>query len=57
MGTAAIQLGQLFGAHVATTVGSDEKVVYCQNLGAEKAVNYKTGSWSVVYFHLMHQTR
>jgi NADPH:quinone reductase-like Zn-dependent oxidoreductase len=45
VGTAAIQLAKLFGAHVATTVGNDKKVVYCQKLGADKAVNYKHGSW------------
>lgn len=48
VGTAGIQLAKLFGAKVATTVGSDEKVAYCENLGASKAVNYKQGSWSVM---------
>ena len=44
VGTAAIQLAKFFGAHVATTVGSDEKVPFCRNLGADKIVNYKQGS-------------
>ena len=46
VGTAAIQLAKFFGAHVATTVGSDEKVSFCRNLGADTIVNYKQGSWS-----------
>ena len=52
VGTAGIQLAKLFGAQVATTVGSEEKVAYCETLGASKAVNYKKGSWSVIYFSL-----
>ena len=45
VGTAAIQLARLFCAKVATTVGSDEKVAYCEKLGAAEAVNYKKGPW------------
>jgi NADPH:quinone reductase-like Zn-dependent oxidoreductase len=45
VGTAAIQLAKFFGAKVATTAGSNEKIAYCQKLGADKAVNYKHGSW------------
>ncbi|CAF1266633.1 unnamed protein product [Adineta steineri] len=45
VGTAAIQLAKLFGAKVATTVGSNEKIAYCKKLGADKAVNYKHGPW------------
>ena len=45
VGTAAIQLAKFFGAHVATTVRSDEKVAFCRSLGADIAINYKQGSW------------
>ena len=45
VGTAAIQLAKFFGTKVATTVGGDEKVAYCEKLGADKAVNYKKGPW------------
>jgi len=39
VGTAAIQLAKYFGAHVITTAGSDEKLEYCKNLGADCAIN------------------
>lgn len=42
VGTAAIQLGKALGCFVAVTVGSDEKVQACLDLGADLAINYKT---------------
>ncbi|MGV6803458.1 MAG: NAD(P)H-quinone oxidoreductase [Ruegeria sp.] len=42
IGTTAIQLANAFGARVFATAGSDEKCQACLNLGAEKAINYKT---------------
>ena len=42
IGTTAIQLGKAFGAHVATTAGSDEKCRAAGQLGADIAINYKT---------------
>lgn len=42
IGTTAIQLAELFGARVFTTVGSAEKAKICHDLGAELAINYKT---------------
>ncbi len=42
IGTAAIQLAARFGARVFATAGTDEKCAYCERLGAERAVNYKT---------------
>jgi NADPH2:quinone reductase len=42
IGTTAIQLASAIGAHVYTTAGSAEKCVACEELGAIKAVNYKT---------------
>ena len=48
VGTAAIQLANIWGAQVSVTVGSDEKARFCQKLGADKAYNYKTQSWSTL---------
>jgi NADPH2:quinone reductase len=42
VGVAAIQLAKAAGARVFTTVGSEEKAVRTQELGADKAINYKT---------------
>jgi NADPH2:quinone reductase len=41
IGTTAIQMGKLFGASVIVTVGSTEKVHVCQELGADRAINYR----------------
>src|SRR5690625_5161191 len=41
IGTTAIQLAKAFGARVFTTVGTDEKRRVCEELGAERAVNYR----------------
>ena len=45
IGTTAIQLAAAFGARVFATAGSDEKCALCQRLGAEVAVNYRTGDF------------
>lgn len=42
IGTTAIQLATHLGSRVFATAGSDEKCAACEQLGAEKAVNYKT---------------
>ena len=42
IGTTAIQLAKAFGAKVITTAGSAEKCRACLELGAERAVNYKS---------------
>jgi NADPH:quinone reductase-like Zn-dependent oxidoreductase len=41
IGTMAIQLGKVFGAHVTCTVGSAEKAARCRELGADRALNYR----------------
>ena len=41
VGTTAIQLARAFGATVFATAGSDEKCRVCEELGAERAINYK----------------
>lgn len=42
IGTTAIQLAKAFGAKVIATAGSAEKCKACLELGADRAVNYKT---------------
>ena len=42
IGTTAIQLAKQFGARVIATAGSAEKCAYCEKLGADLAINYKT---------------
>ena len=41
IGTTAIQLARAFGARVFATAGSDEKCRVCEELGAERAINYR----------------
>ena len=41
IGTTAIQLANVFGARVFATAGSDEKCKACNDLGAERAINYR----------------
>jgi NADPH:quinone reductase len=42
IGTTAIQLAKAFGARVIATAGSADKCQACLDLGADKAINYKT---------------
>jgi NADPH2:quinone reductase len=42
IGVAAIQMAKALGSIVYTTAGSDEKCKFCEELGAAKAINYKT---------------
>ena len=41
IGTTAIQLAHAFGARVFATAGSAEKCKACEDLGAERAINYR----------------
>ena len=41
IGTTAIQLARHFGARVFATAGSAEKCRVCEELGAERAINYR----------------
>ncbi|WP_366556036.1 NAD(P)H-quinone oxidoreductase [Aquibaculum sediminis] len=41
IGTTAIQLAKAYGARVFATAGSDEKCRTCEELGAEKGINYR----------------
>lgn len=46
VGSAAIQLARAVGAHVIATAGSEEKLAYCRELGAELAIDYKRESFA-----------
>ena len=48
IGTMGIQLARALGARVFTTAGSDEKCRFCEELGAEKAFNYRTEEFTDV---------
>jgi NADPH:quinone reductase len=41
IGTTAIQLARAFGGRVFTTAGSADKCRFCEDLGAERAINYR----------------
>ena len=41
IGTTAIQLAHVYGAHVLATAGSAEKCAACERIGAERAINYR----------------
>ena len=41
IGSTAIQLAKAFGVTVLTTAGSDAKLEFCKNLGADTAINYR----------------
>lgn len=48
IGTTAIQLAREFGARVFTTAGTPEKCRFCESLGAERAIDYRTEDWPAV---------
>ncbi|MEW5251509.1 NAD(P)H-quinone oxidoreductase [Microbulbifer sp. 2201CG32-9] len=48
IGTAAIQLASSRGARVFATAGSDEKCRACTELGAERAINYRSEDFVAV---------
>ncbi len=45
IGVAAIQMAKAMGNTVYVTAGSNEKCAFCEGLGANKAINYKTKSF------------
>ena len=45
IGTTGIQLAKARGLNVITTAGSDEKCRFCEQLGADKAINYRDTDW------------
>ena len=48
IGTTAIMLAKAFGARVVVTAGSEEKCAACVKLGADLAINYRTGDFTEV---------
>ncbi len=48
IGSTAIQLARAIGARVLTTAGSDEKCRACVELGAARAINYRTEDFVAV---------
>jgi putative PIG3 family NAD(P)H quinone oxidoreductase len=48
IGITAIQLAVAFGAKAFATVGNEEKKAFCEMLGAEQVVNYKTDDFETV---------
>jgi putative PIG3 family NAD(P)H quinone oxidoreductase len=48
IGTTAIQLARVFGARVFATAGSAEKCQACEELGAERAINYREEDYVAV---------
>jgi NADPH:quinone reductase-like Zn-dependent oxidoreductase len=42
VGSAAVQIGKLFGARVIATAGSDEKLAKARSLGADETINHRT---------------
>jgi tumor protein p53-inducible protein 3 len=48
VGSAAVQLAAVHGAHVFATAGSDDKLAHVAKLGADTRVNYKTQDFAEV---------
>lgn len=48
IGTTAIQLARVFGARVFATAGSEAKCAACVQLGAERAIHYKSEDFAEV---------
>lgn len=44
VGSSVVQIAKVMGARVITTAGSDEKVAKARELGADLAINYRTGN-------------
>lgn len=53
IGTTAIQMAKLMGCQVYATAGSEEKRKFCEQLGADRAINYRTEDFVAV---LLEQT-
>lgn len=46
IGVTAIQMAKALGSKVYVTAGTDDKCRFCQELGADKAINYKTQNFA-----------
>jgi len=45
VGLSALQIGKALGLRVIATAGSDEKVIFCIEQGADHAINYSDPAW------------
>lgn len=50
IGTTAIQIARSLGARVFATAGSDMKARFCEELGAERGINYRSEDFSTILF-------
>ena len=48
IGTTAIQLAKAFGCTVITTAGTNEKCRFCEQIGADRAINYRDDDWQQI---------
>ncbi len=48
IGTTAIQMARVMGARIFTTAGSDTNCRFCEELGAERAINYRNEDFEEV---------
>lgn len=48
IGTTAIQMTKAYGARVFATAGDADKVRLCQQLGAERCINYRTEDFEMI---------
>ncbi len=48
IGTTAIQLAAAWGARIFATAGSPQKARFCENLGAERGIDYRTEDFVAV---------
>lgn len=54
IGVAAIQMARALGSKVYVTAGSEDKLRFCKELGADHAINYKTENFADVVKQLTH---
>jgi NADPH:quinone reductase len=55
IGVTAIQMAKALGHTVYVTAGSEKKCKFCEELGAEKAINYKTEKFAGVIAKVTHK--
>jgi NADPH2:quinone reductase len=46
IGSGVLQLGKALGAKVIATAGTDDKVAFCKELGADHVINYRESSFA-----------
>ena len=54
IGTTAIQMARAFGARVFATAGTDDKCAACEQLGADRAINYNATDFVAALMPLTH---